>query len=47
MKARLISYTEQNKRIITGKLDLEIALLMQDELRKTNPLDEHTVFITE
>ena len=47
MKARLISYTTEEKRIITGKLDLEIALLMQDELRKTNPLDEHKVFITE
>lgn len=47
MKARLISYTTEEKRIITGKLELEIVLRMQDELRKINPFDEHTVFITE
>lgn len=45
MKARVITYTE-NTKIITGKLEIEIALRIQEELQQIDPIKEHIIFIT-
>lgn len=44
MKARVITYTE-NTKIITGKLEIEIALRIQEELEKISPTQEHIIYI--
>lgn len=47
MKARVISYTETNNKIITGKIDIDIAFKMQEELQSISPFQEHIIYITE
>lgn len=46
MKARVITYTENNTKIITGKLEIEIALRIQEKLQQIDPIKEHIIFIT-
>jgi|DEB0MinimDraft_6_1074348.scaffolds.fasta_scaffold39952_3 hypothetical protein len=45
MKARVITYTENNTKIITGKIEIEIALRIQEELEKIDPTQEHIIYI--